>query len=123
MVAMLGLTIRTAWNQKPKPTIPKGPCFHDVGNEDADVEDGHDNDGFDHVPEANPAQAHLEQENNDSSNEDNGIEEVLGANALPMNKIIFVKPIRAESDDENNMSMESTEMPQKHLEKIDEEEG
>ena len=118
--AMLGLTIRTAWNQKPKPTIPKGPCFHDDGNED-DVEDGHDNDGFEQVPEANPAQVHHEQENNES-NEDNEEGEVLGANALPMHNIIFVKPFRAESD-ENNMSMESAETPQKHLEKIDEEEG
>jgi len=82
------------------------------------------NDGFEHAPEANANGTHHEQENNDSSNEDNDVEEVLGANALPMNNIIFVKPFRTESDDEN-MSMESTETPQsqKHLEKIDEEEG
>ena len=30
---MLGLTIRTAWNQKPKPQIPQGPCFHDQSEE------------------------------------------------------------------------------------------
>ena len=30
---MLGLTIRTAWNQKPKPQIPQGPCFHDQGED------------------------------------------------------------------------------------------
>ena len=106
MVAMVGLTIRTAWNQKPKPTIPKGPCFHDDGNEDEDVEDGHDNDGFEHVQEANPAPAHHEQDNIVSSEDFGWV--VLGANALPMNKIIFVKPFRAESDDESNMSMEST---------------
>ena len=29
LATMLGLTIRTAWNQKPKPQIPQGPCFHD----------------------------------------------------------------------------------------------
>ena len=80
MVAMLGLTIRTAWNQKPKPTIPKGPCFHDDGHEDDDVEEGHDNNGFENVPEAIVAQANHEQENAE--------EEILGANALPLSNVI-----------------------------------
>ena len=114
MVAMLGLTIRTAWNQKPKPTIPKGPCFHDDGHEDEDdVEEGHDNNGFENVPEAIVAEANHEQ--------DNAEEEVLGANVLPMNDVIWVKPFREESD-ENNESIKSQETPQNNLEKIDEKE-
>ena len=114
MVAMLGLTIRTAWNQKPKLTIPKGPCFHDDGHEDDDVEEGHDNNGFENVPEAVVAQANHEDENIE--------EEILGANTLPMSNVIWVKPFREEFD-QNNQAIESPEIPQNHLEKTDEDEN
>ena len=48
LAVMIGLTIRTAWNQKPAPKLPKGPCFHgDVPN-DEDEED-QENGGLEHA--------------------------------------------------------------------------
>ena len=43
LAIMIGLTIRTAWNQKPAPRIPKGPCFHGDLPNDEDEEEGQEN--------------------------------------------------------------------------------
>ena len=48
LAVMIGLTIRTAWNQKPAPKIPKGPCFH---GDLPDDEDERENGGSDHAEE------------------------------------------------------------------------
>ena len=50
LAVMIALTIRTAWNQKPAPKLPKGPCFHGDLPDNEDEED-QENGGLEHAEE------------------------------------------------------------------------
>ena len=110
---MLGLTIRTAWNQKPKPTIPKGPCFHDDGADD-EVEEGQNNAGFENAHEDNQAQDHHGDEDVNDPEEDND-GQIHEGNEIQMNGITQKLPFMAEQnkpmDNENAMEMDEDEIP------------
>ena len=108
LVAMLGLTIRTAWNQKPKPTIPKGPCFHD------DVEEGQNNAGFENALENDGRQDHHGDEAVNDPEEDNDVQ-IREGNGILMNGITQKEPYMAEQkksmENPNAMEMDEDEMP------------
>ena len=61
LAVMIGLTIRTAWNQKPAPKLPKGPCFHGDLPNDKDEEEDQENAGLEHAEDGAAPQQDVEE--------------------------------------------------------------
>lgn len=80
---LLGLTIRTRREQKPKPQIPQGPCFHD--SDDTEMED---------IPAEQDAEEQNVQEDVLEQNYDLEV-----ANNVD-HKVIFVQPMEDNIDED-----------------------